>query len=178
MIKNLILLCGNNRDNLPWLEEIGANLSDKYCVYVHKYQHWENGGNINFDTELDALKKHVTGLDDYAIIAKSAGGLLALMGYKQGIFNDAIKIIIIGTPIEWAKERNIDYTSLICNDGKVRYIQATNDPKGKYSELVKLVGDDAKVREYPSDNHHYGEIEVICGDIKSFLERVPKKLGI
>jgi len=172
MKKNLILLGGNSYDNFSWLKEIGTNLSNKYCVYVHKYTHWKNGGNIDFNIELNILKKYVTNLKDYAIVAKSAGGLLALMGYKQGVFKDAVKIIVIGTPIEWAKERNIDYESLVMDDDKIRYIQATDDPKGKYSELVKIVGNNIQIKEYPSDNHHYGEIGIICQDIKSFLATI------
>jgi hypothetical protein len=170
MIKNLILLCGQNQDNLVWLQKIGEKFVGKYKVHIHKYSHWDTGGEMDFEVELESISKKFSKISNYAVIAKSAGGLLALMAYKNTVFRNAEKIIVIGMPMNWAAERNIDYLSVLSNDNNIKYIQATNDPKGRYSELKKILSKKTVVRKYYSNNHGYRKIATICRHIDELLD--------
>lgn len=168
MAKNLVLLCGQNRDNLAWLEKIGAHFASSYRIHLHMYKHWADGGEIDFNRELQRLHDAYSGLKDCIVIAKSAGGILALMAYHNGTFEHAQRIIIIGMPTAWAKTKGVDCASLIAHDEPVRYIQATHDPKGSYESLVALRGR-SNIQKYHSANHGYRKVKTLCGFIERFL---------
>lgn len=168
--KNLVLLCGQNSDNLPWLEKIGKFFKVTYNINILKYSHWENDSEMNFDVELNKLEDMLSKLGDFSIVAKSAGGLLALMALKRGYVTREQKMIIIGTPLKWARDRNIDVEPFISNSPSILYIQGTNDPKGNYASLIGYLRKPYNVIKYYSDNHSYRKVKTICNYIGEFLQ--------
>ena len=168
MTKTLVLLGGNNPENYSWLARIGTNLASDHTVYVHRHAHWDKGGEIDFQAELSALRDYVAGLEDYAVVAKSAGALVALMG-RQDVFAAAEKIVAIGMPVHWANDRGINCQKLLVPSGKVGYIQATSDPQCTYAELVQLLGSNENVEKYHSYNHGYSKVATICQKARRLL---------
>jgi len=168
--ENLILLCGQNSDNLPWLEKMGKHFEKSYKIKIQEYSHWGKDTEMDFTVELNKLKRTISKLDDYSIVAKSAGGILALMAYKEGLIDNRCKLIIIGTPTIWAEKRDIDVEPLISSDPNILYIQGTNDPKGNYSDLKKYHRFPSAIVKYYSNDHGYRKTKTMSRYIQKFLQ--------
>lgn len=81
----IVLLGGNSSTNLSWLEAMKGALKKKNTdVVIHRYSHWDTKDSlIDLNKELRSLKKELVVPEQYVIVGKSAGALLALKGVYQ-----------------------------------------------------------------------------------------------
>lgn len=99
---NFILLPGNNKSNRLWLTNLAEllELNGHTVVYTAQYSHWdEEPGQMQFDAECEKVAQDVAGLEDYVVIAKSVGSLLAFNLLSNRLLAPQ-KLIIAGFPLQ------------------------------------------------------------------------------
>ncbi|MEI6850752.1 MAG: hypothetical protein WCK26_02170 [Candidatus Saccharibacteria bacterium] len=168
----IILLGGNNSSNAIWLNELGASLSVMYDIHILRYKHWDlNDVEIDFDIEKKRLRSYIKKCKKpYYFVAKSAGAILAMKCIADDTLSPK-QCVFIGTPIEWATEKGIEYLSLLGqNKVDTLYIQATSDPMGSADKLKAIIGDRPSLARFKSDNHYYEDIQYLFDTIANFLK--------
>lgn len=171
-MKNLIILGGNSKNNISWVKRITKIFSNDYKTHGFYYEHWNNDKEINFDIELDKLKRIHNDINDYFIVAKSIGSIVTLMGIEKHIIKPK-KIVIMGFPLELIKSTNFNIDSLIdsaIKETKILVIEQKHDPLGSYEEVYKSLPKHIKVIEISGHYHVYNNMNVIKPIIDSFFE--------
>ena len=169
---NLLILGGNSKKNIPWLNKIIKVFNKDYKTNGIYYDHWNNANEINFDIELSKLEKLHSEVKDYSIIAKSIGSIISLMGIEKNIIKPK-KIVIMGFPIELIKQVNFNIEPLIesaINKTEILIIQQKYDPIGSYSEVVNFLPSNIKVVEIPGHYHVYSNMNIIKPIIDNFIK--------
>lgn len=128
---------------------------------------------MDFDIELNHLADYLKGKREYIIFAKSAGVALALKGISEEKINPA-RCIFLGTPVNWAKENNIQIEEWIYRlKANSVFVQKKDDPAISAGKLKEFL-DKNRVRNYifkeiHGDNHHYDDISQIRKFMIEFL---------
>jgi predicted alpha/beta-hydrolase family hydrolase len=163
----IIILGGNSIKNKSWIYELKENfndISDK--VHVLDYHHWETKeGMISFSLEVKKLFRLSEGMNDYIIIAKSAGCIVTLMALKENLIKPSA-CVFLGFPLLWAKELNINLNDLLSyfNCPSV-IIQNSNDPAGAFLEVKEFLTNNnfahGKIIELVGNTHDYKDFNKI-----------------
>lgn len=172
----LIILPGNSINNKEPSERILETISYLFDDgYVHNYNHWQTGGNIiDFEVEIDRIKKIIDPKKEYFILAKSLGSVLAMKLINDGIIS-VKKCVFLGLPVNWCKNNNIDIDKSIKGFSKrLAIIQNTQDPtipSGMLNEYLRSM--DVKnhlLIEVEGSNHEYEDTGLIEKTVKEVLE--------
>ena len=159
MKQNIIILGGNSKNNIKWINDINNLFSSDYQTYNIYYDNWYNNKSINLDDELNKVIEIEKSLDNYNIICKSIGILITLNGILNNKLNPS-HIFLLGIPLRFCKENNIDIINMIesvLDKTKVTIIQQKYDPLGFSSEIKKLIDNKINLFEIEGNNHHYEE---------------------
>ncbi|OGC82056.1 MAG: hypothetical protein A2V81_02795 [Candidatus Abawacabacteria bacterium RBG_16_42_10] len=173
---NLILLPGNSRkSNEQWIKDVAEAVKDSFTSnYIHTYQHWqEEEGGIDYDMELTSLVEEVKKFDTYAIFAKSAGAILAMIGIDKGLLHPQ-KCIFTGTAIAFAQSLRIDIEAILQRyQVPTLFIQKTDDPAYPFLDLkdilIKSKTKNYELLEIPGYDHDYNDIAQLKELIVNFL---------
>ncbi len=170
----LVVLPGNSKSNKDWSQKTADAFSELFPdQYIQAYTHWDEGKEIiDFDVEARKLKENVRE-DEFSIIAKSAGAMLAIYSISKGLIKP-VKCVFLGLPILWAKEHNFNLKDWFQKFNiQTVVIQNSNDPVTSYSELKKFVDDDLHhtltLIETEGVDHKYDDQEKIRKLISNFL---------
>jgi predicted alpha/beta hydrolase family esterase len=172
----IILLGGNSKGNIEWLKQLESELGKYYNdIFSHYYNHWKtNESPIDLDQELENLQKELKNIENYVIIAKSAGTLLTLKGIYEHKLNPTL-CVFIGTPILWAQENNFDVNSWLKDYSLLTlFIHQANDPAISSNEFEALLKE-LNCKNYnlyviPGDDHEYSDFQIIVEAINSFFK--------
>ena len=82
---NIIILAGNSHENYTWAQKIKATLGNFAKITIQDYDHWKSSNKfINKPEEKKKLIEIASGLENYVILAKSIGVILAIQSiYEQ-----------------------------------------------------------------------------------------------
>jgi len=171
-----IFLPGNSAKNRVWIDSL-ANQFNKDSKEIIHYSHWESGEeDINFELELNKLRK-LNIKDDCIAVCKSAGSYLSYIANKENVLNIK-KYIFIGFPYSWLEMKGIDPIEMLKEiDKEVLIIQKSKDPAIPFEKLKIIIEKNvinAKMIEYtregePLNNHSYEDIEYLKEIIYSFV---------
>lgn len=161
-----LFLPGNSKNNKDWIDKLSEEFSSpKNVIY---YNHWESGeDNIDFNIELEKISQ-LENSDEYTVIAKSAGCILALMLEKEKILNIK-EFFFIGFPMFYIKNRNINVEELLKIEVPITFIQKEKDFQIGFKDLKKEISDikpNANFVLYhkegeTDDNHHYEDAQYL-----------------
>ncbi len=168
--KQIILLPGNSKVNIPWLEDTKNVLDKTYNIKEIRYNHWESDLEINFDDELTKLKNISSNMKNYFVVAKSIGSIITLLGINRNII-DPEAVVILGFPLNLIKKENYDVLPLIKDNIKVLVIQQKNDILGKSEQVKKYLPSYIDIIEIPGEDHFYSDIELIKPIIDNYLNK-------
>lgn len=173
---NLILLPGNSGMNNEWIEELSEAFTQDYeTVEILKYLHWQTDESlIDIKSESRRLAEIAERLENYHIIAKSAGCILTLYAVSQRLI-DPEKCYFIGIPIEWAHQNNFDIDDWIKPfHVPTLAVQKSEDRVISYINLKKYIEDkglnSVNLEEVPGDNHHYADVNQLRYLWKKYLD--------
>ena len=159
-------LPGNSKNNKDWIDKLSGEF-DKPKEVIH-YKHWKSGEeNIDFDIELENISK-LPKDDEYVVIAKSAGCVLALILAKEGILNIR-EFFFIGFPMLYIENRGINIEELLKINKPITFIQKSKDFQTGYEDLkeeISSIKPDSRFVLYhkedePDDNHHYNDTKYL-----------------
>lgn len=171
--KHLLILGGNSKNNISWLNKFKNEFKENYEVNEIFYEHWNNNGEIDFDKELKKIESIVYNIENYYIISKSIGSVISIIGMSKKIINPK-KIIILGYPLNLLKNDDLTINSLlkdISKETEILIIQQENDPLGKYDDVVNEFGN-INVINISGNDHSYDNIDAIKTLIEKFLNDV------
>lgn len=141
-------------------------------VFSFRYDHWksEEDKETNIEAELTKIKLLTRNYDDYIIIAKSIGILIALLANQNEDISPKM-IIAMGVPILFLQRYNYDIKELFENsakNSKILIIQQENDMSGDIElvrknvptniPLVKIKGHDHAYRAFKSISKYINKI--------------------
>ncbi|MDO8622262.1 MAG: hypothetical protein Q7R80_03460 [bacterium] len=171
----IILLGGNSPTNTSWLEAMEAVLKNGYHdVFEHRYSHWDTKAPlVDLDKELEKLQKEIKGIEQYVIVGKSAGALLALKGVSEQKLSP-VACVFIGTAVLWGRKEGFDVDKWIKGFSvPTIFIQKLGDPaiaSDAFEVLLRESGvKNYKLRVIPGEEHEYSEYQEISQTILSFL---------
>lgn len=175
MPKKIILLGGNSKKNIKWLQNMTNTLENSYSnVIPMKYSHWDlpEWEGINIEKEIDKLKILVKNTDDYIVVAKSVGILVTLLAIEQGVIYPKM-IIAMGVPILFLENYNYDIQKLFTNaskDRKILIIQQTNDVIGNAELVREIVPSNIPLLKIAGSNHQYNCFKLLSKHINQFIK--------
>jgi len=170
--KNVIILGGNNNCNISWLKKMKREYKKSYNVFDMYFDNWIDNSDMDFEIELEKFRNIVEPLDEYFVVAKSAGAILSLMAINKEFIMPE-KIVIMGVPLVYAERKKIDIEELLSLASKksnILIIQQKNDPQGKYQDIVELITPNIQKIEIKGNHHTYGKINYIKTIVDTFLE--------
>jgi len=166
-----IILPGFSPHNKDWALEVAKHLKLlNYDSYVHFWRHWERGGSLSLNYEIEQIIKQA-GDDKINFISKSVGTRVTLFLIPR--FNEQIvKIIFCGIPLrgfaDATKARFKETLSVFPHD-KIVCFQNENDPFGSFEKVrkfIKKVNPGIETIEKPRSDHEYPYFD----DFASFLK--------
>lgn len=172
-IVNILLLAGASKKNISWIMKLRDELLEiqKYSVSVFNYTHWKDGVEIDISEEAKKLSEYLSTNDVSVVIAKSAGSLVTA---TANMYTGASlkKAIFIGFPLEYARERCIDYETLLQKfQTPTLYIQAAGDPMGSYDRVHLMTKnlENTIAKRIESNDHDYKNIPALIELILSYI---------
>lgn len=170
----VIILGGNSASNKIWVDDMCAHLNPDFNVATHEYLHWKGADHdIDFDIELARLERFIkrNNIKEYSIVAKSAGLLLSLIGVGNGVLFP-VSIVGFGLPLEYARYRKVDISSLIADISKehrILIIQGTRDPQGYASAVRQIIPNNILLTRVRSDSHAYDNFKKMSRYAQTFI---------
>lgn len=151
------------------MEKIAEKLKPQFSsYYIQSYEHWKNNGEplMDFALESQKLKEYISTLsEDYIILAKSIGVLLALKTMHEGIIAPK-RCYFLGTAVKLAKRLEYPLEVWISNYAvPTLFVQKNEDPACTVVELKELLVNksvkNASLVTIPGTDHNYDDMELI-----------------
>lgn len=165
-----LVLPGFSLNNKEWAQEIKERLNLGHEVKVIFWQHWEKGGSLAMNYELQKIIKLI-GEDEVNIIAKSVGTRVS-MNLVPKITKQINKLILCGIPTKGRSEsvKKLYREGLSpLSPSQVIVVQNTKDPFANFKIIEKFIHSinlKIKVVEKQRSDHHYPYTE----DFQKFLK--------
>ncbi|HZM63838.1 MAG TPA: hypothetical protein VFB59_01765 [Candidatus Saccharimonadales bacterium] len=173
-----LILGGNSPHNKEWVQQLRAALTPLFAtVATHDYAHWASGGStIEFDHELRAIQQELRPLQDFVVVAKSAGVLLTLKGMADNTVRPE-KVIFMGLPLGYIRQHNLEHefeSWLKSLTEPILVIQNAHDPVGSAAEVdryLRTILSPSLITfvELPGDTHDYIDLPKITTLTKDFI---------
>lgn len=174
---NLLIIPGNslpNKDEAYKMKDLLTSFFDE--IEIIDYAHWETGEQIlNFELELDSVKKISQEKNFDIVLGKSVGVTLAAKAIKLGYLNPK-KCIFIGSSLPWAQNQGFDPDSWLENFSvPTLFVQQTNDRTMSHTDLERYIANhnisNSKLIEVPGEDHMYAADEELKKNIEIFLQK-------
>lgn len=134
-----LILGGNSPRHREWIREVARHLEPVVDeAYPHDYQSWQHGGETDVAYEIEAAAQMVEHLDEYIIVAKSIGTIIAVNGIANGAFK-ARKCLLLGMPLSIAAENFPDLGLSLERVPRASFMQNQFDPYGSATDLTDYV---------------------------------------
>ena len=182
--KTIIIIGGNSSRNKLWIDRATRAYRSTYDVIPFYFSHWETDDeDIDFTEELRRLSSVLDQIDEYIIIAKSAGALLTLMGVSSNRLSP-LAFVAYGVPMDYARYRRIDIRKLyisIREQCPVLVLQQVQDPQGSAAALKRFLPSWVPVIPISGDDHAYDNIVHVKKYSDAFInlntQFVPRKIA-
>lgn len=145
---------GMSINNKNFLEDAKRVFPDAKLI---SYNHWERGGEINFDLEIPKLNFD----DGDKIIAKSIGVILSLKSLVKN--NKKVNLFCMGVPIKLSKKINFNLLNELKKHNHLVF-QNEFDPAGNFVELK-----DINSKIISNNNTHSYCVSNLEREIKAFF---------
>lgn len=124
-----------------------------------EYDHWSKGGEVaDITDEINKAQQLVVDWDEYVVLAKSIGTVIAALGHVNGNLN-AQRYTLLGIPYEGIADRTPEFEPSLALLPPTVIIQNTADPVGSFLEVRRRleVIDTSHIEliETPGDTHDY-----------------------
>lgn len=169
--RDMIILGGNSKKNIAWIEAIKQEYNNDYNAYGVFYNSWnEEEKDINIEEELAKLSIYNNNHNNYIVIAKSMGAIITLLATTGKIIKPKT-IILLGIPLKYISDKNYDLINLFNNaktKSKLLVIQQINDYQCSLNKLIKEIPNDIPLLAIPGNDHTYNDIK----NIKKIIDTI------
>lgn len=167
----VLILGGNSRRHYDWTRQLGAYfVTAGHEIVLHDYRHWATGDETtDVDYELAQLASLMNDEKDYAILAKSIGTVITVLGVKQGVLRTS-RCVLLGIPYKVAVGQLADFDADLKLLPSTIVLQNEYDPYGSAEEVAShlaVVQNPAiKLIETPGDTHDYTDFAFIEAQLR------------
>lgn len=174
---NAVYLPGADKSsNEEWVEALADSFSSLFVhSHIHRYSNWSDGGDVDISLELDTLSETLNDMDSYGLIAKSAGGLIALRGMYEGKLQPDY-LVCLGFPLPAAQHESLPADRWLKHtDVPIVIMQNIDDPVGSYDDVSTWVNKQNKRVVFvplPGETHDYQDFHAI----REIVQRVSAQL--
>lgn len=158
-MKKMLILGGNSKNNISWINELENNYSASYDVSKVEYDNWYNDNEMDFDYEIEKVGKLIKETNYDIILAKSIGMVIICYLSREIDIKDK-KIVFMGYPKYLLDKENINIKDDIYklnSENKLLLIQQKEDPlcsyQDAYDELKRV-----DVVEIEGNDHSYNDL--------------------
>lgn len=179
-----LILGGNSPHNSEWVQQLKAAMTPLFAnVAVHDYAHWASAGStLDFEHELRAVQREARALNDYVLIAKSLGTLLALKGMADNTLKPD-KVVFLGMPLDYIRQHTMEHEFegwLHTVTEPMLLIQNDHDPVASATELdryIKTVVSPSLITfaELPGSTHDYVDFAQLQALVHRFTASPPSQ---
>ena len=137
---NIVILGGNSPRHKQWIRDVKTALESSFDeVRLLDYKHWATGADsADIDYEITQTAKLVEDLDDYIIVAKSVGTIIAMTGCASGVLKPHA-LLLMGVPLRGYEDIATELSQAIAALPNVTFLQNENDPFGTSDEVEALI---------------------------------------
>lgn len=167
---DIIILGGNSPRHKQWVRDLReVLLPHADAVTIIDYLHWETGAaQADIETEIDRLASHAQRSDEYILVAKSIGTVIAALAQQRGVVRPEA-CVYLGVPLETARYEGVRFDIL----PKTTFIQNVHDPLGSSEQLKAYITAHPpqvwKLLEEPYATHNYMDFQMIEREVKAYM---------
>ena len=136
----VLILGGNSPRHYDWNRQLAAALSKAgHEPIIHDYMHWQTGGPLAaIESEIASAAAAMKSEPSYAIIAKSIGTVIAVLGVARGALHPK-KCILLGVPHTGIAGDTADFLPSMATLPRTLFVQNEHDPYGSAEGLDALL---------------------------------------
>ncbi|MGV9001869.1 MAG: alpha/beta family hydrolase [Candidatus Saccharimonadaceae bacterium] len=133
---NLLILGGNSARHKLWIRQARDALVPYFDeVKFLDYKHWEMGEeNTHITHEISEVGKLVADWDEYVVLAKSIGTVVATKAHAQGALR-AKAYILLGLPLKGTVNQMPEFSKELQALSNISIYQNESDPFGGTKEV-------------------------------------------
>lgn len=138
----VLILGGNSKRHYDWIRQLDSALdSYGHGVVLHDYIHWSNDRPAaDIEQEIIAIQEAVDGIEDYVIVAKSIGTVIATLAIARGILAP-YRVVFLGVPYQGIAGEVAEFTPSLKRLPFTVFIQNQYDPYGNAEGLKDILKD-------------------------------------
>lgn len=160
-----LLLPGNSPRHAAWVQELKQALAPHFDrVEAQQYKHWQTAvGNTDVDYEIGVAQQTAERLNQYMVIAKSIGTVIAIKATANKNLQPE-KLILLGVPLYGGMPKDLFGAWLQHITVPIVFVQNTHDPLGSFSDVKSAfenTGSHVSFIELPGDTHSYVDFNAI-----------------
>src|SRR5258708_1357816 len=96
---NALILGGESPRHYEWVRTVAEHLKPSFEKVVYlDYRHWSTGGGSDIEFETAEVAKLTDNLNEYAIVAKSIGTVIATLGVASETLKPT-RCVFLGLPL-------------------------------------------------------------------------------
>lgn len=136
----VLILGGNSKRHYVWNRQIRDALEQHgHEIILHDYSHWESGVPIaDIESEIAAAGIAVKGIQDYAIVAKSIGTVIATLATSRGNLSPS-RLVFLGVPYGGIAGEITEFLASLTSLPSTIFVQNQQDPYGTAEGLRELL---------------------------------------
>ncbi len=161
---NVLVLGGESPRHKAWVRQVANTLQPHFGRVVFlDYRHWDTGEPIDIGHEVSEAAKLMENLEEYIIVAKSIGTVIALLGNARGVLHPK-RCVFLGLPLG-AMHRIAGVEQGMKLLPPVTVVQNDHDPLGSADEAASYIKEfgngDISVRPARGETHDYVDFGLI-----------------
>lgn len=136
----VLILGGNSKRHYAWNRQIRDALEQHgHKVILHDYSHWESDAPIaDIESEIAAVEMITKDVQDYAIVAKSIGTVIAALAASRGSLSPS-RLLFLGVPYMGIAGEVAEFLPSLTSLPQTVFIQNQQDPYGNAEGLQELL---------------------------------------
>ena len=162
---NALILPGMSPRHQEWVRQVAA-VMQAHCDEVRwvEYAHWLNGGEMDLEAEIMAANDKAVGLNDYVIIAKSIGTVMATLGIARGTLSPT-RCVFMGFPLKVTHDlpQADELAAALPGLPPTAFVHNQNDPIGSAEATREYIAvrapADYEFIVTPGDTHTYVDFD-------------------
>ncbi len=137
---NALVLPGMSVRHKEWARQVAEVLRPKFGeVRFLDYKHWDAPGTqMDLEYELAQAAKLAEGLDEYVVVGKSVGTILATLGTARGLFRPQ-RCVFLGFPHNGLAETMPEVATALPHLPYTVFVHNEHDPVGDARTVQQYV---------------------------------------
>lgn len=162
---NVLILGGQSARHEAWVRQVQAALQPHFeRAVILDYRHWREGGDMDIAYEMAQAAQLAADLDEYVVVAKSIGTVVATLDIATGQLHPA-RCVFLGFPLRSVVQSMPAMQPAFASLPPVVFVQNEHDPLGDAAAVQPFVAASnapaASFVTIPGSTHDYLDFALI-----------------